>query len=61
MNGRAMAIRWSILAALGCVLAATGSARAAGCTNDIDCPTGATCGGEVCDYSYGDADVQGRR
>ncbi|HVY41205.1 MAG TPA: JDVT-CTERM domain-containing protein [Polyangia bacterium] len=53
MNGRAMtirwSIRWSILAALGCVLAA-GSARAAtSCVNDVDCPNPA-CGGEVCDY-----------
>lgn len=52
MNGRAMAIRWSILAALGCVLATTGSARAGNCTNDVDCPN-AACGGDVCDYSTG--------
>jgi hypothetical protein len=50
MNGRATTIRWSILAALGCVLVATGSARAAtSCSNDIDCPNSA-CGGDVCDF-----------
>ena len=48
MNGRAMMIRWSILAALGCVLAA-GSAQATACLNDVDCPEPA-CGGQVCDY-----------
>lgn len=52
MIGRAMMIRWpirwSILAALGCVLAA-GNARATTCVNDVDCPNPA-CGGEVCDY-----------
>ncbi|MFL5304111.1 MAG: MYXO-CTERM sorting domain-containing protein [Polyangia bacterium] len=45
-----MAFRWSILAALGCLLSATGTARAAtSCVNDIDCPN-AACGGDVCDY-----------
>ncbi len=48
MNGRAISIKWSILAALGCVLATAGNARA-DCVNDIDCPNPA-CGGEICDY-----------
>ncbi|HVT07711.1 MAG TPA: JDVT-CTERM domain-containing protein [Polyangia bacterium] len=48
MNGRAMTIRWSILAALGCVLAAN-RAEAMACVNDVDCPEPA-CGGQVCDY-----------
>ena len=49
MNRLTTATRWSILAAMGCFLAASGSARATSCLNDVDCPNSA-CGGEVCDF-----------
>jgi len=51
MRRHTVGIRFSVLAALVCLLA-SGGARAQSCVNDIDCPN-AACGGEVCDYSTG--------
>jgi MYXO-CTERM domain-containing protein len=52
MNAGAKMLRSLMLVGiLAGVVAAEGSARA--CTNDIDCPGNAACGGDVCDYSTG--------
>jgi hypothetical protein len=41
-----------LLGAVAALFAFEGAARAA-CVNDVDCTTGPSCGGDVCDYSTG--------